>query len=88
VLETASCSAQQSALDAIVLLLQQQSKQFEQMNSQFGSLVSELSAIKMSIASATNSQQFLDVTVATIECGQTAETGSIANCGMDMGTCV
>jgi hypothetical protein len=86
--ETTVCSTQNSALDAIVLLLQQQSKQYEQMNSQFASLASELLAIQMSIGSATNSQSFLTVTVNTIECGQTAEPGDNANCGMQIGTCV
>jgi hypothetical protein len=82
--ETTVCSAQKSALDAIVLLLQQQSKQYEQMNSQFASLALEL----LAIGSATNSQSFLTATVATIECGHTAEPGDNSNCGTQRGTCV
>ncbi|KIX99928.1 uncharacterized protein Z520_04565 [Fonsecaea multimorphosa CBS 102226] len=85
--ETSVCSTEKDPLDAVVLLLQQQATQFAQMNSALNSIAQELNAIKMSIGSATNSQDFITVTVATIECGQTPNTNLIGNCDIALNTC-
>ncbi|KAJ9610354.1 hypothetical protein H2200_005131 [Cladophialophora chaetospira] len=85
--ETSVCSTQKDPLDAVILLLQQQATQFALMNSALESISHELNAIKMSIGSAVNSQDFITVTVATIECGQTANPNPIGNCEIDMNTC-
>jgi hypothetical protein len=85
--ETSVCSTQKDALDAVIALLQQQASQFEQMNVALNSIGQELNAIKMSIGSAVNNQEFLTVAVATIQCGETLSPTSAATCGIAMNTC-
>ena len=85
--ETSVCSTQKDALDAIILLLQQQAAQFAQQNAALESISQELNAIKVSIGSAVNSQDFITVTVATIECGQTANPNPLGNCDIALNTC-
>jgi hypothetical protein len=85
--ETSVCSVQKDALDAVIALLQQQASQFEQMNVALNSIGQELNAIKMSIGSAVNDQDFLTVTVATIQCGETLSPTSAATCAIAMNTC-
>ncbi|OQV05052.1 hypothetical protein CLAIMM_09850 [Cladophialophora immunda] len=85
--ETSVCSTEKDALDAVISLLQQQATQFEQMNSALGSIAQELSAIKISIGSAVNSQEFITVTVATIECGETVGPTSASTCDIALNTC-
>ncbi|KAH0848562.1 hypothetical protein FOPE_02652 [Fonsecaea pedrosoi] len=85
--ETSVCSTDKDALDAVISLLQQQATQFAQMNAALGSIVQELSSIKIAIGSAVNSQEFITVTVATIECGETASATSAGTCDIALNTC-
>jgi hypothetical protein len=85
--ETSVCSTEKDPLDAVILLLQQQATQFAQMNSALESIAHELNAIKLSIGSAVNSQDFITVTVATIECGETPNPNLLGNCDIALNSC-